>query len=217
MSVGGPEEQVVVLDEAGVPTGEALPLSEVLAHGAWHGAVVAWGLRASGEVLLCRLPREHAYEPLRLAPTATARAGIGPPAEAVTAALRTWLGGAVQDDEPRYVGTFRSERRYRTGSGETVIRQLQDAYLVRLGGSLEELSPNPQFVDTVYELPVARAIALMEAGGYAPAPGFDAMGRVSNALLVEEDMPSQGGAELLEQLRAVAALQDGDAPQPVNE
>ncbi|HZW99795.1 MAG TPA: hypothetical protein VFF10_07010 [Trueperaceae bacterium] len=206
----GPDEPVVVLDEAGVPTGESLPLVEALARGAWHGAIAVWGVRDSGEVLLSRLPREHVLEPSRLAPTATALAGLGSPAEAVTAAVRTWLGGPVQVGEPRYLGSFRSERRYSTGSGDTIVRQQQDAYLVQIEDPLEELSLHPKYVDTVYELPAARAIALMETGGHAPAPGFDAMGRVSNALLVEADLPSQGRAALLEQLLAVAASLDDD-------
>lgn len=183
-----------------------MTLGEAWASGAWHGALAAWVVRESGSVLLSRLPREHRLEPSRLAPTAISYTGLGPPAEAVIAAVRDFLGTDDRLGPPRYLGTFRAEYRY---AGDAVVRQLQDAYAVRFDGPLEELSPDPSLVDTVYELPLARALALLEHGTYTPAPGFDSMGRVSNALLVEDDLPEQGRAELLAQLRAMAALADG--------
>lgn len=211
------DDQVVVLDEAGVPTGEVVTEEEALSRGAWHGAVVVWAVRDSGEVLFSRLPREHAFEPSRLAPTATVLAGLGTPAEAVTEAVLDWLGAAQRVGEPRYLGTFRSERRYMLPSGETLLRQHQDVYVVRIEDPLEELSPNPGLVDTVYELPISAAVMLLDGGGYAPAPGFDSMGRVSNALLVADDLPIKGRAEMLGQLRAVAAHLDGVEPRAVPE
>lgn len=207
----GHGQQVIVLDEVGVPTGESLPFDEAVARGAWHGKLIVWVVREGGEVLLSRLPRDHAFEPSKLAPTAVADPGMGPPGQAVIDAVRTWLGGAGRLGEPRYLGTFRSERHYRVQTGEASLRQHQDAYVLTLDAPLEELSPNPRLVDTVYGLPLTQAVAWLEAGGHVPAPGFDSMGRVSNALLVEEDLPSQGRSELREQLEAVAALTMGTA------
>lgn len=191
-----------VLDAQGAPTGEARPASEVHAAGLWHAAVVVWVLRADGGVLLRRAPPDDPCAPLRLGPSAHAHV-VGPdvPAAQAAAALERRLSVTALRDGLAHLGTFATERPCRGG----VDREVQEVFAARDDTPLGELALDPTTVDTVYEVPLARALALFDCGAYVPAPGFDAMQRVSNALLVAEDLPEHGREALLEQLRALDA------------
>ncbi len=69
----------------------------------------------------------------------------------------------------------------------------------------------------VYEVPLARAIELFRDGRYVAAAGYDSQQRVNNALLVAEDLPSQGAGVLAEELERVKAWFDGDDPASFRE
>ena len=202
MAKSAADDLLAVLDAEGVPTGDAAPAERVHADGSWHAAVVVWVVRRDGQVLMRRVPEDDPCEPLRLAASAHAHLGPGAPAPAAAAAVERQLGVAARPGRLTHVGSFRSERR---GRGGTVDREHQEAYVLQDDTPLEELALDPRSVDTVYEVPLDRAIALVEEGTYVPAPGFDSMQRVSNALLVAEDLPESGREALRAQLRALAA------------
>ncbi|HET8985863.1 MAG TPA: hypothetical protein VFN03_08905, partial [Trueperaceae bacterium] len=67
-------------------------------------------------------------------------------------------------------------------------------------------------VDVVYEVPLERAIELFKDGRYVAAGGYDSQRRVNNALLVEEDLPSQGARVLAAELERVQASLAGEDP-----
>jgi hypothetical protein len=206
VATGEPAELLQVLDADGVATGETRSAEDVHAEGLWHGAVVVWVLRRDGGVLLRRNPRADPCAPLALGPTARAHAGVGPPAAEAAAAAERQLGIGARREGLSHLGTFRSER-CRRGEGTSYVdREHQEAFVTWDDTPLEDLALDPAEVDTVYEVPLERAVALFESGAFVPAPGFDSMQRVSNALLIEEDLPAAGREELLEQLRALTAF-----------
>ncbi len=206
MRPGEYAEQLLVLDDAGVPTGETRPVAEVHAAGRWHGAVVVWVLRSDGCVLLRRNTPEDACAPLALGPTVRAHSGSGPPAAEASAAAERQLGLGARRDGLARLGSFRVERCCRGEGSSYADREHQEVFAAWDDTPLEELALDPTEVDTVYEVPLGRAVALFESGAFVPAPGFDSMQRVSNALLIEEDLPAEGRGAVLEQLRALATL-----------
>jgi len=195
-------ELLQVLGEDGVPTGESLPEAEVHAKGLWHGAVAVWVMRPGDLVLLRRNPGHDLCDPLRLGPSARAHtAGHGSPSSEAARAVERQLSIDALRHGLTLLGTYAVERRFPGG----VDRELQDVYVGCGDEPLEELTVDPAQVDTVYEVPLARALGLFEGADVAPAPGFDSMQRVSNALLYEEDLPKSCREALLAQLRAVEA------------
>lgn len=206
-------ELIQVLDERGEATGRALPVEEAHASGAWHGAVVVWVLRPDGGVLLRREAREDPCAPLRLGPTVHVHAGFGPPAAEAAAAVERRLGLSLPRGGLQRLGTFRSERCCEAAGRRYLDREHQEVFATWDDTPLEELVLDPTAVDAVYEVPLPRAVALFESGASVPAPGFDSMQRVSNALLYEADVPAEGRAAVLEQLRALSAWV-GQGPEP---
>src|SRR5690606_34284922 len=98
-------------------------------------------------------------------------------------------------------GTAVTDRSY----GSYLDRELQDVYALRDDTPLASLSLPAAEVDVVYEVPVERAIELFRDGRFVAAGGYDSLRRVNNALLVEDDLPTQGRALLAAELERVKA------------
>ena len=107
--------------------------------------------------------------------------------------------------------------RSRRSWGEYVDREFQDVYVVTDDTPLSGLTLPAAEVDVVYEVPLDRAIELFRDGRYVAAGGFDSQRRVNNALLVADDLPSQGSRLLAAELVRVKAWLDGEDPEAFND
>lgn len=201
------EGQLLVLDEAGHPTGELMPAAEVHDEGLWHAAIHVWLVRDRDHVLLSRAAPEAWPEPLKLGPSAVLHAAMGDEAEQAGLAVERLLGATLRTSDLRAVGTFKFERAYDRHYTDREHVQVFAAKDVR---PMDQYVLHAATIDNVYEVPLQRAVSLFENGDYVPAPGFDSMRRINNALLVEDDLPSQGRDVLLAELGELAALLRAD-------
>lgn len=207
------EEPLDVLDELGRATGEVKPRGQVHVDGDWHAATHIWIARPDGHVLLQRRGSQKDLEPLRLDVSVGGHQRAGETVLDATREVEEELGLVLRPGQLEYLGTFKSERTYQELEPPRLDREIREVYLVVDDRPLEHFVLDPAEVDTLYEVPLERAIALFESGTYVPASGFDSMRRPSDALLHEGDLPSLGRESLLEGLRAVEAwLRDGHSP-----
>jgi len=194
-------ELLDILDDAGLPSGAVKARGQVHRDGDWHRAIHIWVVREHDSVLIQRRDRRKEIEPGKLDVSVGGHLRSG---ETILDGLREAeeeLGLTLRPGQLDFLMTVRSERRYPNQAPAVVDREFQDVYVVRDERPLTEYLLDPQEVDTVYEVPLDRAIALFEVGDHVPAPGFDAMRRVSNALLIDADLPSQGRETLAAALR----------------
>lgn len=204
-------ELLDVLDEEGNSTGVAKPRARVHLDGDWHRALHLWVVRESDLVVMQRRAKGKDLSPLKIDVTVGGHYRAGEMFVDVLREAEEEIGLEVRPGQLDYLMTVRSERRYPEMHPPRLDREHQDVYALRDDRPLEAYAQAVDEVETLYEVPVDAAIALFEEGTPVPVYGFDAQGRVSNAMLIEEDLPSAGRATLLEELRAVKAWILGDA------
>lgn len=204
-------EQLDVLDAAGRPTGESKARAAVHRDGDWHRTVHVWVVRSDRHVLVQRRAAGKELEPGRLDVSVGGHLVAGELAGMVgvdvVREVEEELGLVVSLGALTYLGTTVTDRRY----GSYIDREFQDVYAVEDDTPLTGLSLPAAEVDVVYEVPIDRAIELFRSGRYVAAAGYDSQRRVNNALLVAEDLPSQGSALLAAELDRVRAWLDGAA------
>lgn len=203
-------EPLDVLGPDGRATGVVKARGKVHEDGDWHRAIHIWVVQQERYVLLQRRSRDKELEPLRLDVSVGGHLRAG---ETLLDALREAeeeLGLELRPGQVEYLGTAVSERRYPDHEPPLLDREHQDVYVVRDDRPLQAYRLQASEVDTLYEVPLEKAIALFEAGEPVAAAGYDSMRRPSDALLYAADLPSQGGEVHLEALRRVAAYLRGE-------
>jgi len=201
-----PRELLDVLDRAGLPTGERKARAAVHRDGDWHRTVHVWVVRSDGHVLLQRRAETKEPEPGRIDVSVGGHLVAGELAVDVVREVEEELGLVVRLGALTYLGTAVTDRAY----GTYVDREFQDVYALRDDTPLTALHLPAAEVEVVYEVPVDRAIALFRSGQFVAAGGYDAMRRVNNALLIVDDLPSQGRELLAAELDRVKAWLDGE-------
>lgn len=195
-------EPLDLLDADGRPTGARVARDRAHAEGLWHGAVHVWVLNPEGAVLLQRRARAKDLG------GGCVDVSVG----GHLAAGETWLAGLREAEEElglalavgdvAHLGRFRSERAYPDGR---VDREWQDELVAVVDRPLESYFVPCAEVAVLYEVPLARAVALWRDGTPVPAPGWDCQQRVNNALLVADDLIAPARAGTLAALERVAA------------
>lgn len=201
-------ELLDVLDADGNPTGERKPRGDVHRDGDWHRTVHVWVVRSDGHVLVQRRAETKQLEPGKLDVSVGGHLVAGELDVDVVREVEEELGLVLTYGALTYLGTAVTDRRY----DDYLDREFQDVYVVTDDTPLSDLSLRVSEVDVVYEVPLARAIELFRDGRYVAAGGYDSQRRVNNALLVEEDLPSQGARVLAAELERVQALLAGEDP-----
>jgi isopentenyldiphosphate isomerase len=199
-------ELLDVLDAKGHANGERKPRAAVHRDGDWHRTVHVWVVRSDGHVLIQRRAEGKELEPGKLDVSVGGHLVAGELDIDVVREVEEELGLAVTFGSLTYLGTAVTDRSY----DEYVDREFQDVYAVVDDTPLSQLSLRASEVDVVYEVPLARAIELFRDGRYVAAGGYDSQRRVNNALLVAEDLPSQGAGLLAAELDRVKAWLDGE-------
>jgi isopentenyldiphosphate isomerase len=213
MNTAAPDELLDVLDERGIPTGERKPRSAVHRDGDWHRTVHVWVVRSDAHVLVQRRAEGKELEPGRLDVSVGGHRLAGELDVDIPREVEEELGLIVTFGALTYLGTAVTDRAY----GEYVDREFQDVYVVTDDTPLSGLTLPAAEVDVVYEVPLDRAIELFRDGRYVAAGGFDSQRRVNNALLVADDLPSQGSRLLAAELVRVKAWLDGEDPEAFND
>lgn len=211
------DEPLDVLDAAGNPTGTVKARGQVHLDGDWHRALHIWVVRGDDMVLLQRRALGKDLEPGKLDVSVGGHYRSG---ELFIDALREAeeeLGLVLRPGQVEYLTTVRSERHYPQLNPPVTDREFQEVYVVRDARPLHDYRLPQNEVDTVYELPIDKAITLFEAGQYAAAAGFDAMRRPSNALLHEDDLPSQGRELHAAALKLVQKWLEGELSSEIPE
>lgn len=194
------DELLDVLDDEGLPTGSVKARRDVHADGDWHRTFHLWVVREQRLVLVQRRSKRKAIEPGRLDVTIGGHFRRGETLLDVVREAEEELGPVVRPGQLTFLGLVRAVRSYPDGSD----REFQEVYAVRDERPLDAYLLRCAEVDTLYEVPIDALIALVRDGRYVAVEGFDCMQRVSNALLVEEDLVPQGrelAARVLERLR----------------
>ncbi len=212
-------EPLDVLDEAGNHTGRVKPRGQVHADGDWHRAIHIWVVRPGGAVLVQRRSTLKDLEGGKLDVSVGGHVRAGEPFIGSLREAEEELGLALRPGQVEYLGTVASVREYPDLPIPLVDREHQDVYVTFDDRALSEYRLQLEEVEVVYEVPVARAIALFRHGEHVAAAGYDSMRRPSNALLYEADLPGQGRELLAESLERVAAYLNGEgasdiAPRP---
>src|SRR6056297_56936 len=212
------EERFDVLDGQGRPTGAAKPRSAVHRDGDWHRAVHVWIVDAEDRVLLQRRSpaKDLAGGKIDVTVGGHLRAG-----EAWPNALREVeeeIGVPVDVMDVHALGTVASERIYR----HAVDRELQEVFAMRRDAPLDSYRLDPREVDTLYAVPLSRAVELWRDGRHVPAEGWDAQARPSHALLHAGDLIEEARGSTLDELLRLAEWADIAVPpqtpsQPVEQ
>lgn len=204
-------EPLDVLDEAGNPTGVTKRRSQVHLDGDWHRALHLWIVRESDLVVLQRRARGKDLAPLKVDVTVGGHYRAGETFLDVLREAEEELGLEVRPGQLTYLTTARSERHYPEMDPPRIDREHHDVYVLRDDRPLEGYTLAAAEVETLYEVPVDAAIALFESGAPVPVYGFDSQRRVSNALLIHDDVPTAGRETLASELRLVKAWLVGEA------
>jgi len=198
-----------VLDELGLPTGQRKSRAEVHRDGDWHRTVHIWVTRPEAHVLLQRRADTKLTEPGRLDASVAGHVLAGELSVDLGREAEEEIGLTLGPSQLTFLGTVRVDRRY----GDLSDREFQDVYVAYDDRPLGDYLLRDGEVDVLYELPIDRAIELFASGRYVPAPGRDAMHRVNNALLFEQDLPSLGRDSLRAELERVKAFIGGEDPE----
>lgn len=206
-------EPLDVLDEQGNPTGLVKARSEVHVDGDWHRAFHLWVVREGHLVLLQRRAAGKDLEPLRLDVTVGGHYRAGEMFVDVVREAEEEIGLVLRPGQVAFLGTVRSERHYPDLDPPRIDREFQEVYATHDDRPLSAYVQDPKEVDTLYEVPLEGAIALYREGRHVAAAGFDAMRRVSNALLIEDDLIAHGReltAQALERVQRWVNGEDAD-------
>jgi len=205
--VANPDAELLdVLTEDGQPTSTTKPRGQVHLDGDWHRAIHIWVVRGQNMVLLQRRALTKDLEPGKLDVSVGGHYRAG---EMFIDAIREAeeeLGITFRPGQLEYLHTVKSVREYPDLDPPRLDREYQEVYVGRDDRPIDHFRLSPNEVDTVYEVPVKAAIDLFAHGQYTAAAGFDAMGRPSNAVLHEDDLPCQGRGLHVEALQKVLAL-----------
>ncbi len=204
------DEPLEVLDETGLPRGEGKPRAAVHRDGDWHRAFHLWVVREGDLVLLQRRSKRKDLEPGRIDVSVGGHVRYGETLIEVVREAEEELGLQVRPGQLTFLGSARSVRTYEGA----LDREIQDVYVVRDERPLSEYSLSCDEVDTLYEVPVERALELYRDGRYVAVAGFDCQRRVSNALLVEDDVIAQGRELTARALERVRDWLAGADPEP---
>ncbi len=193
-------EMLDALDADGRPTGVAIERDRAHVEGVWHGAVHVWVLTPAGAVVLQRRARGKDLGGGKVDVSVGGHLAAG----------ETWLAGLRETDEELgveldfgdvvHLGRFPSERAYPDGR---VDLEWQDELVAIVDQPLDAYVVPCAEVEVLYEVPLARAIALWRDGTPVPAPGWDCQQRVNDALLVADDLIAPARACTLAALERV--------------
>ncbi len=203
-------EPLDVLDASGNPTGEVKARGAVHRDGDWHRAIHIWVVREGRLVLLQRRATTKDLEPGKLDVSVGGHVRAG---ETFIDAMREAeeeLGLVLRPGQLAYLGTAVAVRHYPALPTPMTDREHQDVYAVLDDRALTDYQLQVAEVDTLYEVPIDAAIALFRHGTYVAAAGYDSMRRPSHALLIADDLPTQGRELLAEALERVAAYLNGE-------
>ena len=195
------EELLDVLDDEGNATGERKRRDAIHRDGDWHRSFHVWVIKDGCNVLLQRRSSQKALEPGKCDVTVGGHFAAGESLEGVLRESEEEIGLTLAPAALHYLGTRRAERRY----PHALDREFQEVYVTRCDWPLERYALNCREVEVLYEVPLARAIALYRDGSYVPAAGFDCYERVNNALLVVDDLIAQARSDVVEALERVQA------------
>ena len=194
------DELLDVLDDGGMPTGSSKPRRAVHADGDWHRTFHLWLVREGNLVVVQRRSRSKTIEPRRLDVTVGGHFRAGETLLDVVREAEEEIGLVVRPGQLTYLGTTRAVRSY----PDALDREFQEVYAYQDERPLTAYTLRCDEVETLYEVPIDAFIELVRAGRYVAVTGFDCQLRVSNALLIEDDLVPQGRelvARVLERLR----------------
>lgn len=194
------DERVDVLDDAGRPTGVIKPRAQVHRDGDWHRSFHLWIVREGHLVVFQRRAKGKDLEGGKLDVSVGGHFRAGESLAEVVREAEEELGLIVAPEALIYLGTYKAARRYPHAQDN----EFQERYLLLNDQPLERYTLNCAEVSTLYELPLARAMALYAEGTPTPAYGFDCQQRVSNALLIADDLIAQAREEVLAALAQIA-------------
>lgn len=203
-----PDEPFDVLDAEGRPTGRVKSRREVHRDGDWHAAVHVWILDEEGRVLV---QRRSPYKDLAAGGLDVTVGGHLAAGEHWPSALREAeeeIGHPLDVSEVRHLGRIRSERVY----ADAVDREYQEILVATLPGPLQQYRLDPNEVDALYALPVARALLLWRDGRHVATEGWDSQARPAHALLHAGDLIPEARESQLEELRLLAAWAGVEEP-----
>ncbi|MEJ2291467.1 MAG: NUDIX domain-containing protein [Deinococcales bacterium] len=203
------DEQLELLDDDGLPLGRGKARAQVHVDGDWHRAFHLWVVREGRLVLLQRRSRHKDLEGGKLDVTVGGHVRVGETLVDVVREAEEELGLAVRPGQLTFLGSARSVRSYEGG----LDREIQDVYAVRDERPLTEYALPCDEVEVLYEVPIERAIDLYREGRYVAAAGYDCQRRVSNALLVEDDVIDQGRALTVRALERLRDWLSGTDPE----
>jgi len=192
------DELLDVLDEQGRPTGISKPRGRVHRDGDWHRSLQLWVLRGDGHVLLQRRATQKDLEGGRIDVTVGGHYRSGETLPEVLREAREEIGLELEPQDLHQLLTRRVERFY----PKVVDREFQEVYVLRCDHPLTYYQLDCREVFALYQAPLTRVIELYRAGRYLPAAGMDCQQRENNALLVEDDLISQGREDTVVALRA---------------
>src|SRR5690606_16323191 len=145
----------------GRPTGVAVARDRAHAEGVWHGAVHVWILTPSGSVVLQRRARTKDLGGGKVDVSVGGHLSAG----------ETWLAGLREAEEELgvhlglgdvvHLGRCPSERAYADGR---VDREWQDELVTIVDQRLDAYFVPCAEVEVLYEVPLARAVALWRDG-----------------------------------------------------
>ncbi len=195
-------ESLDLLDEHGDPTGETKPRAAVHRDGDWHRAFHLWVMHPDGYVLLQRRSRTKDLAPGKVDVSVGGHLRAG---EIWLDALREAeeeIGLEVGPADVEFLGTERSERCYPDGS---IDREFQDVYVTLVPDrALHDYHLRCDEVLVLYEAPLEWLIELYRDGRPLPVAGWDCQRRHNDALLVSEDLITEGRAGTLASLERLA-------------
>jgi len=155
-----PDELFDVCDAEGRPTGRTKRRADVHRDGDWHRAFHCWVTLEGGDVPVLLLQRRGAQKdtwPLKLDVTVGGHFAAGETLADVVREAEEEIGLAVTLDELIPLG-----RRVGSGSQPGIVdRELQDVFLWRGTGRLEDFHPQPVEVDALLEVPLPDLLRLL--------------------------------------------------------
>lgn len=182
------EEPLDVLDETGSATGQQLARREVHARGLWHAAVHLWLVDSRANVIVQRRSRFKDLSPGRIDVSVGGHVRAGESWPQTLREAEEELGVPVDVMDVRVLGSHATTNVHDDGSVDrehlTVLAAMSDV-------PLHHYLPDAREVETLYAVPLDRALALWRDGTFVAVEGHDAAHRRADAILHEGDLIAQ--------------------------